>query len=221
MEIHARFGPNGLRVVGRAASSVDLRVPGVLLIALGAAFLIVTMLAASMAPAYDFHGGKISDLGVIPETALLFNSLMVAVGVLNLAGGWLLYRAARRWWLLAPFVLAGVGAAGVGLFPLDTGTPHSLFALLAFVCFNVEALATAAIVRGPMRWTSVIAGLVGLAFVGVMIVGDGGNAAAFGAIGHGGAERMIAYPVMAWLLAIGGFLVAGPSLDVADRPIER
>jgi hypothetical protein len=44
----------------------------------------------------------------------------------------------------------------------------------------------------------------------VMIVGDGGNPAVFGAIGHGGTERMIAYPAMLWLLAFGGSLMAEP-----------
>jgi hypothetical protein len=45
-----------------------------------------------------------------------------------------------------------------------------------------------------------------------MVIGDGGNTAAFGVIGHGGTERMIVYPVMLWLVAFGGYLIAkGPS----------
>jgi hypothetical protein len=39
------------------------------------------------------------------------------------------------------------------------------------------------------------------------VLGDSGNAAAFGPIGHGGTERMIVYPVMLWMLAFGGFLM--------------
>ena len=60
-----------------------------------------------------------------------------------------------------------------------------------------------------MRPLSVLAGAVGLVFVVLMIIGDGGNSAAFGAIGHGGTERMIVYPVMLWMLALGGYLIAG------------
>lgn len=59
------------------------------------------MLAASIAPAYDFKGGAISDLGVIDETAPLFSSLLVAMGVLNVVGGYLLYRVHGKAWLLA------------------------------------------------------------------------------------------------------------------------
>jgi hypothetical protein len=32
----------------------------------------------------------------------------------------------------------------------------------------------------------------------------------FGPPGHGGTERMIAYPAMLWLLAFGGYLMAQP-----------
>ncbi|MEF8883716.1 MAG: hypothetical protein V5A44_01140 [Haloarculaceae archaeon] len=57
------------------------------------------------------------------------------------------------------------------------------------------------------------AGALGLVFVVLMILGDGGNVAAFGPIGHGGTERMIVYPVMVWLIAFGGYL-----LGTSDRP---
>ncbi len=183
---------------------------GLALLVLGAAFLTVTMLAASIAPAYDFHGGAISDLGVIDETAILFNGLLVAVGVLNIGGGILLYRWHRRVWILAIFVLAGMGAAGAGVMPLDTGDAHSLFALFGFLFFNLEVLATAVVLRGPMRALSIAAGLIGLVYVVVMVIGDSGNPAIFGAIGHGGSERMIVYPAMLWTLVVGGYLLGGP-----------
>jgi hypothetical membrane protein len=182
---------------------------GAVLFLVGAAFLVVTMLAASIAPGYDFHDAAISDLGVIDPTALLFNGLLVAIGALNLAGGYALFREHRRPWLLAIYVLAGLGAVGAGLFPLSTGAPHSLFALVAFLCFNLEAIATSVVERGWLRVVSIVAGIAGLAFVAVMIVGDGGNPQVFGAIGHGGTERMIVYPSMLWLLAFGGSLLAG------------
>jgi hypothetical membrane protein len=185
---------------------------GAMLVVLGVAFLTVTMLAASMAPGYDYHGAAISDLGVIDETAGLFNGLLVIVGTLNVAGGYLLYRSHRRAWILGPYLLGGIGAVGAGLVPLDAGELHALFALAGFVFFNIEALATATIVRGPLRPVSLVAGLVGLVYVVVMIIGDAGNAAIFGSIGHGGSERMIVYPAMLWAVAFGGYLMAGGSV---------
>ncbi|HET8776207.1 MAG TPA: DUF998 domain-containing protein, partial [Candidatus Limnocylindria bacterium] len=152
MTVHAHH----LRTEETYASGLGARwVAGLALLVLGGAFLTVTMLAASMAPGYDFNGGAISDLGVIPQTATLFNGLLVVVGALNIGAGYLLYRWHRRRWILGIYLLAGVGAGGAGLMPLDTGTAHSLFALFGFVCFNLEALATAAVLRGPMRWLSI------------------------------------------------------------------
>jgi hypothetical membrane protein len=200
----------GAAFVRPAASTVRRPVAGVLLLLLGAAFLTITMLAASIAPGYDFNRGAISDLGVIEQTALLFNGLLIAVGALNIGAGYLLYRWHRRAWIMGIYVLAGLGAAGAGLLPLDTGTAHSLFALFGFLFFNLEALATAVVLRGPMRALSLVAGLIGLAYVVVMVIGDSGNPAIFGAIGHGGSERMIVYPAMLWTLVLGGYLLGGP-----------
>jgi hypothetical membrane protein len=194
----------GSRTALRASDAV----PGILQVLLAAQFMTVIMLAASMAPGYDVAQGAISDLGVIEETALLFNLSLIAVGLLNLASGILLSRIHRSRWILATFGLAGIGAAGAGLVPLDTSDLHGIFALVAFLFFNIQALAAAAIVRGPMRAISLLAGIVGLAFVVIMVIGDSGNPAIFGPIGHGGAKRMIVYPAMLWMLAFGGYLMA-------------
>ena len=180
---------------------------GVFFFALAAQFMTVIMLAAAMVPGYDFRAAAISDLGVYPETALLFNVSLVVVGVFNLFGGYFFYRTHGKRWLLAVFALAGVGAIGAGLFPLDTSGLHGLAALLAFVFFNVQAIGSATRLSGAMRALAVLAGALGLVFVVLMALGDGGNAAAFGPIGHGGTERMIVYPVMLWLVAFGGYLL--------------
>jgi len=186
----------------------DIRRAGELFFVEGAAFLTGIMLAASIPLAYDYHAGAISDLGVIDQTALLFNVLLVAVGGLNIVAGYLFYRAHGRSWLLAMFVVGGVGAIGAGLLPLSTGAPHALFALVGFLFFNLEAVATSRVLTAPMRWISLLAGLVGLVYVVVMVIGDSANSAVFGAIGHGGSERMIVYPAMLWLLALGGYLMS-------------
>jgi len=186
---------------------------GVFFVALGGGFLTTVMLAAALVPGYDFHGGAISDLGVFAESQLLFNATLVVAGLLNIAGGYYFYRTHGKRWVLVPFVLAGLGAVGTGLFPLDAGDIHSLFALVAFLFFNLEALAVATRLSGAMRALAVLAGVVGLVFVAVMVVGDAGSPAVFGPIGHGGAERMIVYPVMVFLLGFGGYLLG---VDDAD-----
>ena len=193
----------------------DRTIAGLLLFVLGAGFMTAIMLAAALVPGYDFRGGAISDLGVFSESALLFNGGLLVVAALNLAGGYLLYRRHGKRWLLAIYALASLGAVGTGLFPLDTGDAHSVFALLAFLFFNLEAIGTATLLRGAMRAISVLAGMVGIVFLVLMAIGDGGNTAAFGPIGHGGTERMIIYPVMLWMVGFGGYLLGNtPTPDV-------
>ena len=114
-------------------------------------------------------------------------------------------------------MLAGLGAIGAGLVPLSSGDAHSLFALAAFIFFNVEAIACAVVVTGPMRVISALTGVIGLGFVVLMVIGDAGNPGVFGAMGHGGAERMIVYPVMMWLMAFGGYLVGTPRVEEDGR----
>ncbi|WP_436922894.1 DUF998 domain-containing protein [Halosimplex amylolyticum] len=195
----------------RETLSSDRKLAGVVFLALASQFMTVIMLAAAMAPDYDFGAAAISDLGVIPETALLFNASLAVVGVLNVLGGYLCYRSHGKRWLLAVFVLAGVGALGASAFPLDTGGLHSLFALVAFVFFNLEAIGSATWLSGTMRAVSVFAGGLGLVFIVLMVLGDAGNTAAFGPINHGGTERMMVYPVMIWMIALAGYLLGESS----------
>ncbi|MFC6724457.1 DUF998 domain-containing protein, partial [Halobium palmae] len=149
----------------RETAADDRKLAGAFFLALAAQFMTVIMLAAAMVPGYDFGGGAISDLGVAAETALLFNASLVVVGLFNLLGGYFFYRTHGKRWIFGVFALAGIGAIGAGLFPLDTGAPHSLSALLAFLFFNVQALASATRLRGAMRAVSVLAGGIGLVFV--------------------------------------------------------
>jgi hypothetical membrane protein len=192
------------------------KLAGVLFFALAAQFMTVIMLAAAMAPDYDFGAAAISDLGVLPETALLFNGSLALVGLLNLLGGYLFYQSHGRRWLLSIFAIAGVGAVGAGLFPLDTGGLHGLFALLAFLFFNLQALGSSTRLSGVMRVLAVLAGSIGILFVVLMAIGDAGNAAAFGPVGHGVTERMIVYPVMLWMLAFGGYLLGTSRRELED-----
>ena len=216
MAAQVTTGPTTVDAATDRVAEGDQRLPGVLLSAISGSFLLGTMLAASVAPGYDFHAAAISDFGVIAETATLFNVLLIAIGLMNVAVGYLLYRRQHRA-LLALYILAGIGAAGAGVFPLSTGGLHSLFALAAFVGFNLEVIGSAVLLVGPMRALGVLAGAVGLIYAVLMAIGDSGSPAVFGPIGHGGSERMIAYPAVLWLLAYGGYLTAhsAPQADAS------
>jgi hypothetical protein len=102
----------------------------------------------------------------------------------------------------------GCGAIGAAVFTLDIPGIHGLFALAAFIFFNLEAIAGSTLVRGPLRAIAVIAGVVGLIFLVTHAASDFGIMELYGPIGHGGSERMIVYPALFWLAAFGGYLMA-------------
>ncbi len=198
----------------------ELRVAGGLFFLLAAQFMVVIMLAASLVPGYDINTAAISDLGVFSQSALLFNGSLVFVGLATLVGGYLFFRWHGAVWLISFFVLAGLGAILAGVFTLESAPGlHGIGALAAFVFFNLMAIGTATRLSGPMRVLSVLLGLTGLAFVVIMAIGDAGNTAVFGPIGHGGAERMIVYPPMLWLLAVGGYLMGRRSDSAAGGAV--
>ncbi|MDD4251544.1 MAG: DUF998 domain-containing protein [Methanoculleus horonobensis] len=182
-------------------------IAGVLLFLLPVQFMIALMAGAAMAPGYSININAISDLGVTGATAWLFNSSLFLAGLLNAIGGYFLYRSYDRGWILPVFVLTGAGAMGAAVFTLDIPGIHGLFALAAFVFFNVEAIACASLVRGPLKAISIIAGIVGLVFLVTHAASDFGIMSLYGPIGHGGSERMIVYPALLWLAGFGGYLM--------------
>lgn len=177
-------------------------------------FLVLLMLAESIAPGYSMHENAISDLGTIAETELLFNTSLFLIGLLNLVAGYVLYRAIGDRKVLVVFALGGIGAMGAGLIPLDNPTGvHGLFALVAFVFLNLEAMVAGRLAKFPLNWISLLLGLLGMIFVPVMMMVDSGSLDVSGSIGHGGVERMIAFPCLLWMLIFGGYLISSPALN--------
>lgn len=196
-----------VRTLREPAAERALNGAGLAFVLLAALFMTTIMLAASMAPGYDIARGAISDLGVVPATSALFNGSLLVTGLLNILGGGLLFRAWGGPATLLLHLMAGAGAIGAGLVTLATPGVHGIFALLAFVFYNLQAIGVALRFEGPLRWIGLGLGVLGLAFTFVMFVGDTGHPAWFGPIGHGGTERMIVYPPMLWLLVLGGALL--------------
>ncbi len=176
-------------------------------------FLIALMLGESIAPDYSMHDNAISDLGTIAETELLFNASLFLIGALNFAAGYVLYKAIGSRMVLVTFALGGIGAMGAGLIPLDNPIGvHGLFALFAFVFLNVEAMVAGRLAKFPLDRISLLLGILGIIFVPIMIMVDSGSLDVTGSIGHGGVERMIAFPCLIWMLVFGGYLVSSPDL---------
>jgi hypothetical membrane protein len=192
----------------------SMTLAGILFFLSSALFTISLTICESVAPGYSMNMDSISDVGTIGQSSLIFNASIFLVGLLNIAGGYLYYQTHRKRSVLAMFIMAGIGAVGVGIFTLDSPTGlHGLFALTAFLFINLQVILTARLIIGPLKLISTILGLVGLAYIVIMFVSDASIIDLFGPIGHGGTERMIVYPAIIWLIAFGGYLMGAEAKE--------
>lgn len=165
---------------------------------------------------------EISDLGgtrpphglVTQPSAIIFDTTMLIVGVLLLAGAFALWRLYRNRLLTVVSTLFGAGALGVGIFPGNT-TPHPNVAMIAFVFAPLTAIAVFRVTSGPFRFMSLFVGLLSLA---ALVAGElGDNNLFVKLIGIGGTERWQVFPIILWLAFFGGYLLASGHRLQPDR----
>jgi len=163
----------------------------------------------------------ISDLGstlppnpIIHEpSATIFNSTMLLTGALVLFSAYFVYRVTDNWGFPLSLAIFGFGAFGVGVFPGNVTPWHGLFALLTFFSGGITVILSSRVVSRPF---SVLCGLFGsislFMLVSVFLFGifiDGPHPLVV--LGSGGIERWVAYPLILWILAFGGYLLGTSS----------
>jgi hypothetical membrane protein len=177
------------------------KLAGVLLFVGGVQFIILMVCAEALYRGYSVSDNYISDLGA-GTTALLFNSSVFLLGLFILAATYFIHRA----FALKPFcvllAIAGVGAAGVGLFPETAGIVHGIFSFIVFFFGGLSAISACRIQKPPFSYFSILLGLLTLIALGLF------GAGSFLGLGKGGMERMIAYPALLWGVGFGGYLMA-------------
>ena len=197
-----------------------LRLAGALLFIAGAGVFMGIITAESLYPgAYTTGASMISDLGgteppnsiVLQPSATIFDITMMAGGALIILGAAGLYAATRRKAVVIPTLLFGIGALFVGIFPGHTGGIHELFAMLTFVSGGVAAVLSSRVLVGPLRTIAVVLGAIALVNFGAYIVLE--DAWFVTGLGLGGLERWIAYPIIFWLVAFGGYLMGARTDD--------
>jgi hypothetical membrane protein len=189
----------------------DRTLAGLLFLFGSAQFFLAMLICEGSLPAYSVSTQAISDFGVGP-TAALFNTSVFFLGLLTLGAAYFYHRTHKTLWITIPFFLAGIGPIGVGLFPENQPLPHAIFAFTSFFFGGLAAVLVSTRVRPPFRYVSVLLGLVGLVALGLFAAGQ------YAGIGFGGMERMIAYPVLLWEIAFGGYLLSVPEASPAPEP---
>ncbi len=192
-----------------------VRIAGALMLVAGAVILMGIITAEALYPAaYTTGGDEISDLGgmeppqalVLQPSATIFDLTMITGGLPLLGAATLLQPGLGRRSVTLAVAAVGLGALGVGLFPGNTGGIHALFAMLTFIGGGIAAIVTSRATDPPFRYLSVILGVIALATLGSYVLL--GDASPLASLGIGGVERWVAYPIVIWVTAVGGYLCA-------------
>jgi len=181
---------------------LSARIAGTILFLGGVQFTIVMVIAEAIYPAYSVSANYISDLGVGP-TATLFNISVSLLGLTALLAAYFAQRTFHRPILTALFAIAGAGTIGVGLFPETVEPTHLLVSLVAFLFGAVSAIAAYPLEKRPLNHLSPLMGVFSLAALSLFAAG------VYLGLGPGGMERMIAYPILLWLIGFGAQLMGG------------
>lgn len=206
-------------------------------------FVVHVIVQSAWAEPYSWAGNNISDLGNVhcalqpepepryvcsPEHGLM-NTSFVVLGALLVVGVVLTGRAVWRRGpaaVAARLLLAGAGVGFVlaGLAPADADeNMHVLGALLIMATGNIGLLlAGLGLAASPAsRWATALLGFAAATALGLFLSHH------YLGLGMGGMERVAAFPLLAWALAVGVSGLTGRRSEAAapdsmeDEPSRR
>ena len=200
------------------SQTLHQKIAGVLLSVAGVVVFMGIITGEALYPApYDTTRNTISDLGgtmpseggvVLQPSAAIFDVTMLVAGSMVIIGAYFVHRAFGKWGTTIPLALFGIGALGVGIFPGNVPVMHPMFAMVAFFSGGVAAVLAYKVAAAPFRHISVVLGVISLVSVilGLFFL----EWRFVAALGVGGIERWMVYPVVLWLTLFGGYLMGRP-----------
>jgi hypothetical membrane protein len=188
------------------------RIAGILLLIGSLQFFMAINLAETQFPGYSTTTNTLSHLaGTVPPvepSATIFNISVILLGILSLSSVYLILKSGGCRLFSTCLAISSVGAMGVGLFPSYTGNLHILFTILTFIFGSLAVLFSYRLgLNIPMVIVSMVAGLTPLVIILSGLIW-GINNPLINYLGIGGAERFVVYPVLLYLLAMGGYLTS-------------
>lgn len=192
-----------------AAKDPDRHNAGLLFAVAGAVMFLSISLAEALFPGYSVHENAISDLAATTaNTSPLVEAAGLVWGSCWLLGSYLLLRGSGRRGLMAVYLLPGIGVLTAILSPENVNVAvHSVGAVLAFVPGGFVLLLSFRLIRSELKYVAPVLGLTTLLGVAVEFGGYYSTLVQV-TLGPGGAERIIVYPILAWLMIFGGYLSA-------------
>jgi hypothetical membrane protein len=173
-------------------------------------FILGLLIAEFLYPGYSVSANYISDLGATCRTnciihqpsAYIFNTSIILFGILAIISSYYIWCEFQNCLISLLLSFSGIGMLGVGLFPETAGIVHSIVSFITFFFGGLSAIVSYKLVKAPFAYLSVFMGMIGLIALALFI------ARIFWGLGPGGMERMIAYPLLLWLIGFGGNLMS-------------
>lgn len=177
-------------------------------------FLAITF-AETQFPGYSVARNSLSTLGgsvpLVEPSAMVFNTSVILFGLLGLLAVYLILKSGGCRLFSTCLAISSLGAIGVGLFPQYTGDTHLLFALTTFLFGSLATIFSYRLgLNIPMVIVSMVLGISSLILIIILLVVGSTPATnpVMAYLGLGGNERMLAYPVILYLVALGGYLTS-------------
>jgi len=209
---------------GQYSRSWCVSLAGMLFFVAGLVAFLGIVTAETLYPGYSTSENEISDLGATrPPNSIIeqpssniFSGSMIMAGLLMIAGTYCIYFIFKKSLVTISVGMFGVGVLGVGVFNGSWGSIHATFALITFVSGAIAAIVAYKVESFPLRYISVVLGTISLVtLLSNMFLGDSNP---LNAMGIGGVERWVAYPILLWLLGFGGYLMGNVHLGIVQVP---
>ncbi|MGP8078089.1 MAG: DUF998 domain-containing protein [Thermoplasmata archaeon] len=199
-----------------------VRSGGLLIVIAALQFVVAMILVQWKYSGYSLSANYISDLGGSHSPwALLFDGSLIAMGALAVPALLLIWssfdaRPARSIGLLI-LMASAVGAICVGVFPETThvlsGKAHEIASGITFLAGALGLIVLSFAMRLPERWAisgryTLVSGAVSLAALVLYGLGYylGHGAWFYLGLGHGGMERLVAAPLLLWMVIEGAHI---------------
>jgi hypothetical membrane protein len=187
------------------------------LFTLGASvFLLLTTAAETTYPSFSLRTNAISDLAAIgTSTTVLEETAIFVFSICWILGVFYLFRNTGRRRLMILNMIPGIGFFLAGASPENVNLVLHSAGTIGFPMGATAAILSYRMIRSPFRYLSLALGALSLVstviiFVGWRVVcGTCGYTAGLSqlALGLGGWESMIIYPLLIWLIGFGNYLM--------------
>ncbi|MCL4314940.1 MAG: DUF998 domain-containing protein [Candidatus Thermoplasmatota archaeon] len=182
----------------------DREIAGILLFIGVFEFSLFLLIGEALRPTYSVHSDYISQLGV-GSYNYLFNYPIIILGILVVIAAYMMWKFKPKTVFPILVVIMGASAAGVGIFPMNTGSIHGYFADITFISAGLAAIVGAFWFKGSLRVISPAIGIIILISIILYTTGY------LLGLGKGGMERMIVYPTLLWGMLVAGYLINSSS----------